>query len=98
MTTGYDLGQGHGLSWFVAYGGGDEHIGIIVWHTLRPDDTICADLGECGGAVFFDIPANAAETRPKWQFQSQDPLTLSPSLLCHCGDHGFIQDGRWVVA
>lgn len=98
MSVSADLGCGHRLSWFVAYSGGDEHIGVIVWHPLHPDDTVCAGLGECGGAVFFDIPANAAETRPKWQVESQDPLTLSPSLLCHCGDHGFIRDGQWVPA
>jgi hypothetical protein len=46
-----------------------------------------------------------------WQVQSFDPLTVSPSLLCkapvydenkqqigECGDHGFIQNGRWVRA
>lgn len=31
-----------------------------------------------------------------WQIESWEPLTLSPSLLCHCGDHGFIRGGRWV--
>jgi len=98
MTTGLDLGSGHRLTWFVAYGGGDEHIGVIVWHPLRPGDTICASNGECGGAVFFDIQVNAGEARPKWQVQSADPLTLSPSLACHCGDHGFIRGGRWVSA
>lgn len=29
---------------------------------------------------------------------STDPLTISPSLLCRCGDHGFIRDGKWVAA
>ena len=27
-----------------------------------------------------------------------DPLTVAPSLLCACGDHGFIRDGKWVPA
>jgi hypothetical protein len=36
---------------------------------------------------------------PKWQVESWEPLTLSPSLLCRlCGLHGFIQGGRWVPA
>ena len=34
----------------------------------------------------------------RWQVQSTEPLTLSPSIPCHCGDHGFIRDGRWVAA
>lgn len=25
-------------------------------------------------------------------------LTLSPSLLCGCGDHGFVREGKWVPA
>ena len=29
---------------------------------------------------------------------STDPLTISPSLLCRCGDHGFIREGRWIPA
>jgi hypothetical protein len=31
----------------------------------------------------------------RWQVLCMEPLTLSPSLLCHCGDHGYIQGGRW---
>ena len=27
-----------------------------------------------------------------------EPLTISPSVLCQCGDHGFIRNGKWVVA
>ncbi len=26
------------------------------------------------------------------------PATISPSLACSCGDHGFIQQGHWVRA
>jgi hypothetical protein len=38
---------------------------------------------------------------PVWQVHSLSPLHLSPSLLCKaegCGDHGFIENGRWRVA
>lgn len=31
--------------------------------------------------------------------ESRDPLTVKGSLICnHCGDHGFIRDGKWVPA
>jgi hypothetical protein len=30
-----------------------------------------------------------------WELVTEEPLTISPSLLCHCGDHGFIRNGRW---
>ncbi len=95
-----DLGSGHTMQWFVPYSGEPERIGIIVWHLARPDDAECIEMhgGWCGGAVFFDVPANADANREKWQVQSLDPLTISPSLACHCGDHGFIRDGRWVPA
>jgi hypothetical protein len=34
-----------------------------------------------------------------WVVESENPLTLSPSLLCRsCGFHGFIKQGRWVPA
>ena len=34
-----------------------------------------------------------------WQLVSEDPLTLSPSVLClGCKLHGFIREGRWVPA
>jgi hypothetical protein len=34
-----------------------------------------------------------------WKVESDEPLTLSPSLLCRaCGCHGFIRAGRWVPA
>ena len=33
-----------------------------------------------------------------WKLESADPVTVSPSLLCSCGDHGFIREGKWVPA
>ncbi len=33
-----------------------------------------------------------------WTVESWEPLTLSPSLLHSCGDHGFVRAGRWVAA
>lgn len=93
-----DLGRDHEMQWFVPYAGGDERIGVLVWHPCRQDDTRCLEMGVCGGAVFFDLAANGDKNRPKWRVHSLDPLTLTPSLLCHCGDHGYIREGRWVPA
>jgi hypothetical protein len=57
------------------------------------------DGGECEGIITFDTPvARAQFTGPFWTVESWEPLTLSPSLACHCGDHGFIRQGRWVTA
>lgn len=36
------------------------------------------------------------EPHALWQVQSWEPLTLTPSVHCSCGWHGFIRGGRWV--
>ena len=33
-----------------------------------------------------------------WQIEQEDPLTLSPSLRCGCGHHGWIRNNIWVEA
>lgn len=70
-------------------------VGIMEWHA-RPDGT------KCGGAVLFVRSASEPD-RPIWQVVSLDPLHLEPSIHCDpeeggCGTHGWIRDGRWVVA
>src|SRR5215213_283197 len=55
----------------------------------------------CAGMVTFagDVQRRVEPDRPNvWDVQSWDPLTISPSVLCSCGDHGFIREGRWVRA
>jgi len=56
----------------------------------------------CRGAVTFDGPVQQAlvDGRARWQVISLEPETLeiAPSVLCMCGDHGFIRNGRWVAA
>lgn len=103
-TPDIDLGHDHHLTYFgwtpdrdlnPQYVGipDEERAGAIVRH-------LKADGSECSSGVTFDVPAMRA-TRPSsalWQVESWDPLTISPSLLCECGDHGFIRDGRWVPA
>lgn len=86
--------------------------GALVGHSLRSGDDLCAWRGgvECIASVTFDGPVQrqmsvAQRTHggvnpeaPFWQIESWEPLTISPSLLCHCGDHGFIRGGLWVRA
>jgi len=98
-----ELGHDHWLRW-VAWAPDRElnpqyaHLpdmpryAAIVRHT-KPDGD------QCEGMITFDSPvARELERGEMWNVASWDPLTLSPSLLCHCGDHGFIVDGRWVPA
>lgn len=60
-----------------------------------------SDGAFCEGAIFFDVPLariHFSSHKSFWMVDCWDPLTLSPSLLCHCGDHGFIKNGIWVIA
>lgn len=107
--TAVDIGDNHWITWFQwapdrelnpQYGADQPDIpkaGVIVFHR-RPDGALCS------GAVTFDFLPGPG---PRWQVQSLDPLTISPSVLCTwkdtpdgpvCGDHGFIREGRWVRA
>jgi hypothetical protein len=104
-----DLGRGHTLRWTSwapdrdlnpQYAGlpDIERYGAIVEHAR-------SDNGQrCVGGVTFDteevraVRAISGATGATWTVESWDPLTLSPSLLCSCGDHGFVRSGAWVPA
>lgn len=55
---------------------------------------------ECTGQITFagDVQREISPNAITWDVQSWDPLTISPSILCGCGDHGYIREGRWVRA
>ena len=89
-----DLGDGHWLTWtsWACHGAEDDpKAGAIVTHTTDKTES-----GLCEGFITLNPDANIG--RPHWTVESWEPLTLSPSLLCHCGDHGFIRGGKWVRA
>jgi hypothetical protein len=56
--------------------------------------------GRCAGGGWLDLPgvAEAFPGAPRWTVEAWEPLTLSPSLLCGCGHHGFVRNGAWVPA
>ena len=113
MTAELDLGHGHTLRFYAWAPDRDlnpqyegipdvEHYGALVSHPVIPGDTVaaCAESGRCDGAVTFagEVQQRIAPQSTTWTVESWEPLTLSPSLLCHCGDHGFIRNGQWVPA
>ncbi len=38
------------------------------------------------------------DSGPVWTLESMEPLTLSPSIRCGCGHHGWIKSGKWIGA
>lgn len=89
-----DLGDGHQII-FATYDG--EVAGGNVMHA--PVE------GKCGGNGWVSFEGRKwhngfnAGTTPGWKVESDNPLTLSPSILCRaCGDHGFIRNGKWERA
>lgn len=81
-----DIGDGHFILKVVDADG--VWIGIDEIHKNAAGDW-------CGGWVPF---SHANSRQPAWNVDSAEPLTLSPSLLCDCGSHGFIRAGRWIAA
>lgn len=79
-----------------------ERWGAIVGHPVGAHPIVpeAQSSGYCEGAIAFDGPVQRQlePSRPMWTVESWEPLTLSPSLLCACGDHGYIREGRWVPA
>jgi hypothetical protein len=103
--VGEDIGYGHELRFFSwspdrelnpQYEGipDCDRAGLIVLHPGLTETDVCMS------SVNFDsAPEPVIRNRPTWHVESWEPFTLSPSLLCRrCGDHGFIQNGRWVPA
>ena len=104
MTPDLDLGDDHWLT-FTAWAPDrelnpqyadlpdDSKIGGIIRHK-KPDGTMCE------GSIWFDgpVPRRVFSKHPLWQVSNWEPLTCSPSFLCHCGDHGFIREGKWARA
>lgn len=67
--------------------------GILIYHR-NPAGEWCAGFCTFSGGVQREVAPNATT----WTVESWDPLTISPSVLCSCGDHGFIRNGRWEPA
>lgn len=74
---------------FFYQSGSAEPAGLIESHRLE-------DGRWCEGSVAFK---GSGVGKPEWTVVLEDPLTLSPSILCRsCGSHGYIEGGRWRTA
>jgi len=89
-----DLGDSHTLL-FSSYKG-QPRVGASVLH-LRPDGTKCEGWIAFRGKAWAD--SFAPDSIATWEVVQEDPLTISPSILCRaCGDHGYVRNGRWERA
>lgn len=91
FTPDLDLGDDHQLHWTVL-SDSDAHHGAILRHKK-------ADGDWCYGSISFDTPEAREHLKSQvayWKVESMEPLSLFPSILCSCGDHGFIRKGKWV--
>lgn len=94
-VTGYDptedgatfLDPDHAIK-FYTRAGSAEPIGLIESHRL-PDGRWCE------GSVAFK---GHGAGRPEWTVITREPLTLTPSIKCRCGEHGWIEGGKWRSA
>lgn len=89
-----DLGHGVFIGWTSFEG---KRIGGILIH---PKTTELNNEGECFASFWFDRSAfGENDQRPIWGFNNDfEKPTLTPSFLCHCDFHGWIQEGKWVQA
>jgi hypothetical protein len=74
------------------------HYGAVLRH-LKGPVPIPAYPGEphCVSGLVFDTPHNRYSTSlAYWTVVSWEPLTIVPSVLCGCGDHGYVTQGAWV--
>lgn len=80
------IDAGHGVRYWVW----TEHGTLYEKHN-------CPGFGDNPSAIILDVPQNAhISPDDKWQVESWDPITLSPSLQCGaCPQHGFLRNGRW---
>lgn len=85
---------GHNMWWTKVLDSEDNWIGILEWHECSAQNT--NDSGVVAGGVNFQN-APASVQGPRWDKVQDEPLTITPSILCRtCGLHGYITNGEWV--
>jgi hypothetical protein len=91
MSNVIDVGDGHTLRRVSNKEG--QLVGFIEEHPDQRDPS-----RPCAGSISL-AGSSWAEPGRTWTLVSEDPLTLSPSLMCTaCGNHGWVRDGKWVRA
>lgn len=80
-----DIGSDHALGW--------TPTGDLYWLHL------CTDPNYYGGVGRWALGTIDVTSGEKHTLRKRLPVDVGGSVLCPgCGDHGFINDGRWVKA
>lgn len=88
-----DLGHDHYLQWQTYEG---RRAGALIEHPAGGKDHQPAG-SYCAGGISW-VPGFRSANPWTIEGEADEHLTVSPSVLCSCGDHGFIRDGKWVPA
>lgn len=86
-----DLGtsaRGAVRAFWATNGTSEEKAVLVVAHRNNAGEV-------CAGSVFIKPFVSGGVQRPVWDVVMMEPLTLSPSIKCDCGFHGFIENGKW---
>jgi hypothetical protein len=65
-------------------------VGYEIWHPRKDDPE-----KQCGVSVA--TAEWGGDWEVKWKILQEEPLTLTPSIVCvNCPAHGFVRDGVFV--
>jgi hypothetical protein len=85
---------GHGVSWSPLVDRDGDLVALLERHDCAPESRGVGSLPlrtEAGMRAFPD--------GPHWTLETQEPITITPSVRCRtCGKHGWIKGGEWVPA
>lgn len=102
QDTDIDLGNGIYLRWIQRKDGPIDS--ALIMHPVGPENSVPDEYrilpGICiGGISFTNDPDAGPGKRDTWQFDGDfEKPTLSPSILCGCGFHGWVRNGKWEDA
>jgi len=79
MDDIYHLGHDHMLRIIEEDG---EPVTAIVYHPAKDNpEILCSVMGPL--------------EKGQWRVSNPDPITVIPSFVCECGDHGLVTKGKW---
>lgn len=108
MSRRYDIGSNHWVRLATGHGEPDNRVVSLIIDHLSPSGQPCTGsltlrqsdprYHVSGGKPIALWNVLQPAGRPWMADEGIEGVTLDPSVLCHCGDHGWIRNGRWESA